>query len=230
MIKPKEKPCKGINKASHFVGCNKMVLKRTYGLCDTCYIKWLYSTEEGSKQISKLAIKAKKQVKQEEKQKVDKMKKEVTNWKSKLQIKVQEIARLIDYGQPCTATGIREAKFAGGHVFSKGANPQMRFNLHNIHKQSFYSNSPSNHDSVLREGIANIYGDKYLEFIKSLVKEPQPKWSNKHYEEIYRRACKMANNLKKNQRVRTPQQRITMRNTVNSILNIYPSKQNIYNN
>lgn len=170
---------------------------------------------------TKYAKASKKAKEQAEKQKLDKMKFDVTNWKNKLQTKVQEICRLIDYEQPCTATGIVSAKFAGGHVFSKGGNPQMRFNLHNIHKQSFYSNSPSNHDSVLRDGIQRIYGKEYLEFIQSLQKEEQPKFSNSHYGEIYKIACKLANELRKNNYKRTAQERIEQRNKVNLALNIY---------
>lgn len=55
------KPCKG-NGKSKGSGCGKSIQVefRKYGLCQSCYATWLYSTEEGTKQISKLAIKSKK--------------------------------------------------------------------------------------------------------------------------------------------------------------------------
>ena len=51
----KHKPCKAIGKAlaSDIYGCGKITYKRTYGLCDTCYKKWLYETPEGKEKQTK---------------------------------------------------------------------------------------------------------------------------------------------------------------------------------
>ena len=82
---------------------------------------------------------------------------------------INEIARLIDYGQPCIATGSYEGKMAGGHFISVGSNRSVSLNLHNIHIQSFHSNSWKGGDeSRYRLGIINTYGMDYFEYIDGL--------------------------------------------------------------
>lgn len=55
-MKHKAKKCKGINKAKQFKGCEVMTVKRIYGLCDSCYKKWLLSTPEGKEKLKSLKI------------------------------------------------------------------------------------------------------------------------------------------------------------------------------
>lgn len=232
------KPCKGTGKASGY-GCEKEVpvafygrVNRKYGLglsCG-CYAKWLTTTEAGKEKIERSRIKAKKEVEKTQKAKHKAEKVKVTNWKNKLQTKVQEIARLIDHGQLCLARQIECKQAHGGHVFSKGGHAEMRFNLHNIHKQSAYSNTFKNDDGLMQEGIIREYGNEYLEFIKSLRSHPVPKLSNLEYHEAYKRACKIANSLKKAKRKRTPSQRISMRNQANKEIGIYQESQNNFTN
>jgi len=62
--------------------------------------------------------------------------KSLSDWKKELQPLINKIARLIDYGQPCIATGSFNGKMNGGHRIAVGANETIRFNLHNIHIQS----------------------------------------------------------------------------------------------
>lgn len=149
--------------------------------------------------------------------------KQIINYKAKLQTKVQELARLIDHDLPCLARVIR-GQMHGGHIFSKGSSPNMRFNLHNIHRQSAQSNHWQNDDALLREGLKNEYGQEYLDFIISLRQTPPVKLNNKDYENLYSIACKIANSLKRNipDKPYTKSERIELRNDINKSLGIYP--------
>jgi len=60
-----------------------------------------------------------------------------------LQDLVNTIAKRIDYGQRCVASGIlfRHIELAtAGHFISVGSNKTIRYHLHNIHLQGFISN------------------------------------------------------------------------------------------
>lgn len=76
MIKPKEKPCKGINNAKGF-GCNKPTLYRKYGLCSTCQYEWATTNDAGKVWFSKQLAHKKKKNEKEEKAKHREQKKEL---------------------------------------------------------------------------------------------------------------------------------------------------------
>jgi hypothetical protein len=149
------------------------------------------------------------------------LKEKTTNWKNKLQTKVQEIARLIDKGQPCLSKKTTKCRFNGGHVFAKGREKQMRFNLANIHRQSAQSNKWENDDANFRKGIIDEYGQRYFDFIESLKQTPQPHYKEIEYMEFYQRACKIANELKKADQTYSLQERIELRNRYNLEIGIY---------
>lgn len=95
--------------------------------------------------------------------------KTASNWKQDLQVLINRIVRLIDYGQPCIATGSLNGKINAGHYFSVSSNDTIRFNLHNIHIQSEHSNSYKSGDTLnYQSGIERVYGIKYLEYMNSL--------------------------------------------------------------
>jgi len=52
-IVPKEKQCKGSGRAVGY-GCSKNAMFRTYGLCQSCYYRWLADSEEGQKMVKKV--------------------------------------------------------------------------------------------------------------------------------------------------------------------------------
>jgi len=233
-----EKECKGSGKALGY-GCSKIIPVSLYGksnriyglgLSCGCYSKWLRNSEEGQLKIERSTIKAREQVKKEVDAKHRKAKDSIKNWKKELQTKVQSIARLIDYGHLCIAREIEAKQMHGGHVLSKGGNTQLRFNLHNIHRQSAYSNTYKNDDGLMKEGIAREYGREYLDFVEGLRAYMVPNYSNVQYMDFYRKASKIANSLTKNKRKRNPEQRISMRNRVNEELGIYEEEQSIFNN
>jgi hypothetical protein len=165
----------------------------------------------------------------ERKKKAEKkaLKEKTTNWKNKTQTRVQEIARLIDRGLPCPSKKTF-SKQDGGHLFSKGGHPQMRYNLHGIHRQSAQSNHFQNDDAGFRKGISDEYGEAYFDFIESLKQTPQPHYKEIEYMDFYQRACKIANELKKANKTYSLEERIELRNKVNLEVGIYEEKYCVY--
>ena len=171
---------------------------------------------------------ANKRIERKKKAETKVLKEKTTNWKNKLQTKVQEIARLIDKGQPCLSKKTTNCRFNGGHVFAKGREKQMRFSLHNIHRQSAQSNKWENDDANFRKGIIDEYGQRYFDFIESLKQTPQPHYKEIEYMEFYQRACNVANYLRKLNKEYTLQERIELRNDINIEIGIYEEKYCVF--
>lgn len=216
-----QKKCKGINKAISFKGCGKNVnvAFRKYGLCSSCYAEFLTETEVGKIIMQKAVLKI-----QKPKFDIKKAKENTTDWNKKLQTKINLIVRIIDFNQPCLAKGKLANQMHAGHVFSRGSNPILRFNLHNIHRQSAQSNHFQNEDGLFREGLIKEYGNEYFEFISNLRQIKDLKISNDTYIELYKKASKIALKLAKEQKEYSLTQRIKLRNEINIELNIYDFK------
>jgi hypothetical protein len=217
MIPLKEKPCKGLGIAKGY-GCGKLTLHRVYGLCKMfgCYSDWLLNSENGKIKLNKSLLKASKPI-------FDKVKakENTTDWNKKLQTKINLIVRLIDKNQKCLAKEKLANQMHAGHVFSRGSNPMLRFNLHNIHRQSAQSNHFQNEDGLFREGIVKEYGKDYFEFISNLRQIKDLKISNDNYIELYKTASKIALKLTKEDKEYSLTQRIKLRNEINIELKIY---------
>ena len=69
MIEIKAKPCKGIGKANGVVGCGTVTKQRTFGLCSNCLHDFLFTTDAGKLEFSKISLQAKKTVIVKEKKK-----------------------------------------------------------------------------------------------------------------------------------------------------------------
>lgn len=221
----KQKPCKPNSTAPGAKGCGKPSNKRTYGLCDCCLFDWATTNDNGKVWYQKtFRPKVKKKVKSNHKKKEKESKDKITDWGQKLQNKVNEIVRLIDIGLPCLARGYHANQIHAGHVFARGGNQTIRYNLHNIHRQSAQSNTYQNDDGLLREGLVNEYGQKYFEFISELRQTPSLSYLNKEYQDKYKLACKIALKLKKDGNVFNLKDRVEMRNKINLELSIYDKK------
>jgi len=192
------------------------------------YARWLRETEAGQKEIAKKMDKAKKQIENKEKKADKELKDIVTNWKKKLQQKINEIVRLIDKGQLCLARQINAGQLHGGHVFSSGANKNFTYNTHNIHRQSAQSNHWQNDDALMKEGLEREYGRCYLLFVTGLKQTPVPKYSNQEYQMFYSLACGISNRLKKAEKEYNLEERIELRNQINLELGIYSEEYCIY--
>jgi len=166
----------------------------------------------------KQAAKAKKEHSQQKK----KFKQGDLRWtKFKLQQTVNAIVRAIDKDLPCLATGKHSGQMQAGHVFSRGAHPQMRFNLHNIHRQTAYSNNQQSHDALMQERLAEEYGVDYLDHLKQLRGSQPPKLTAYDYYEAHLRGLKVLKGLSQLEQ-QGPEERVQLRDKVNSALGIYP--------
>lgn len=224
--------CKGTHKDTYGLGCRTEQEERRLGLgidCG-CWRDFLLSPK-GKERIKRHSIRAKKKVAKEKKAEKKNKENELVDWSKKLVVKMQEIARLIDAGQPCLARGNHPGQMHGGHVFSKGSNPTMKFNLHNIHRQGAQSNHFQNDDGLLREGLINEYGQDYYEFLSEMRSCEALKYTNMEYMEFYKKACKESNNLRKSgETFLTPFRRQFIRTTLNISKGIYPDQWSIYKN
>ena len=218
------KVCKGIGKAKGFKGCGIETSNRHYGLCPKCYFEWMTTTKDGKTQYEKLRIKAKNKARKEINKRHKEEREKLIDYKTKLQTEINRIVRSIDRGLNCLARNTRGQMHAG-HVYSRGSNPTIKFNLHNIHRQSAMSNHYQNDDGLLREGIEREYGDYYMSFISSLRRTPALKYSNEEYKEFYLMAKEILKELKKDEtKVFSKEQRIKLRNKINLKLGIYPKE------
>jgi hypothetical protein len=221
MIKHKEKPCKGINKAFGYKGCGKPTLSRRNGLCMNCFPDWVLNTEQGQIHMHKAMMIGKKDVEKKVKIEEKEQRVKLTKWNEKLQEKINEIVRLIDKGLPCLARGYVPKQTHAGHVYARGGNQTIKFNLHNIHRQSAQSNHFQNDDGLLREGLIKEYGQEYFNFIYELRQTQSLKYNNDEYHEFYKLASKIALHLKKENLTYDLTKRIVLRNEINLKLGIY---------
>jgi len=152
----------------------------------------------------------------------DKMKTH-SDWCNELQPRINLIARLIDKDQPCISSLRMEGKMAGGHRFSVGAHPSLRFNLLNIHQQSFKDNSHlSGNPDGYDHGLSCVYSDTYLEMVHELPKKyPLLKLTIPELIAANSKAKKIVNELKKLDMVYPPEVRILLRLKYNDRLAIY---------
>jgi len=183
--------------------------------------KWC-SYDCGAKYAISLSEKLKQNKWKEEKKIMIENLKSLSDYKNDLQKVVNHIARLIDYGQPCIATGSYSGKMSGGHCIGVGANDTIRFNLHNIHIQSFHSNSWKGGDNIrYKEGIRLVYGEAYLDRLNQLKSTPEIKLSKLDLVEKIVIAKSIRNRLKLADKQYTAIERIELREKFNRELNIY---------
>ncbi|QQO97092.1 recombination protein [Cellulophaga phage Nekkels_1] len=231
----KSKPCKGQNKAFGADACGKdtPVEKRKYGLCQTCYFNWMMENESGkihyeTQFLPKVkSITRKEANKEKQKKKVEIMTKDA--YRSKvIQPMINKIARLIDYGHPCIATG-NFGKENGGHYISVGANRTTALNLHNIFIQSFESNHHASGDTLkYQDGLRNIFGIDYFNYVDSLRQIPPIKFTKQDFIELKPKCREVLKVLEKDLRLRTPIERIELRNWANTQLGIYSKEFSCY--
>lgn len=169
--------------------------------------------------------------KEERKKSIEEKKKirdAITNWKNELQDEINLIVRLIDHDLPCLAKGIYSNQVHAGHIFSRGSNPTIRYNCHNIHRQSAQSNHFQNEDGLLREGLTKEYGQNYMAFISELRRTPKLQYTNQDYHELTLKARKIVSKLKSADKTYNLKQRIELRNQINLELAIYEEEYCIF--
>lgn len=142
----REKPCKGIGKASGYKGCGTVTAFRKYGLCSSCRADFLLNDERGKIILAKATIKAKEpRIKAEKALSTALLDKRAKTSHSALiqqtQKLVNKYVRLRDEGKPCASSLIPyKPDFDAGHVFPVKGYEGLRFDLDNIHGQSIHAN------------------------------------------------------------------------------------------
>lgn len=147
----------------------------------------------------------------------------------KIQPLINQLVRIIDKGQPCIATG-NYGKMSAGHRHSVGDSRNLSLNLHNIHIQSYQSNSMKAGDHVkYRAGLIEIYSREYANFIdETLYQCPLKLWDKSDLVELRPRLQKIVNHYKKLGKEYTPKERIELRNKLNTELGIYEEKYSVF--
>ena len=223
------KICKGINRAKGIAGCGIESDKRQFGLCPSCLYHWATTNENGKVWYEKQFLpRVEKKKAKNRRESAKEFRNQLTDWRAKLQSRLQEIARLIDIGLPCLALGYHAGQIHGGHVFSKGSNKTIALNLHNIHRQSAQSNHSHNDDGLLREKLSLEYGEGYFTFLSEMRACKALHYSNLEYMEFYKLANGVANMLKKEGRNYDVAGRIELRNNINLTLGIYEERFSVY--
>ena len=218
-----------------FKGCGKPtdIKLRKYGACPTCRYEWMTTTELGkityAKQfIPKVYNKLKSNaIKENREQKINLLSPDKYRAKH-LQPTINKTARLIDFGCSCIATD-NFGKMNGGHYRSVGSNRTIALNLHNIHIQSYESNVfRGGDDKNYADGLKDRYGIGYFEFVDGLRRQKPLHLTLNDMKELNAK-CKSINlRLEKNQRQRSAEERINLRNEVNQELGIYQTEFSIY--
>ena len=145
-----------------------------------------------------------------------------SDYSKELQIEINTIARLIDEGVPCISSLRDGGKRDGGHRFSCGANPNIRFNLLNIYSQTaeqnrFKSGNPDGFD----RGISIMYGDEYLKEVHELkLKYPTLKLSIPELISAKVIAKKIVRHLKLDNKTYSALERIELRKKFNNMIGI----------
>lgn len=234
MMKVKTKPGKGIGKCHGIKGCGKPSTKRKFGLCPACLWEWMCTNDNGkvwreTQFLPRVKKKTEREVKKRNREQKEKTKIELMSsdkYRAKyVQPIINKIARQIDYGHPCIATG-NFGKMNGGHYISVGANRTTCVNLHNIFIQSFESNHHRSGDTLkYQRGLREVFGQKYFDFIESLKGTPPINFTKQDFIELKERAKYVLETIEKDLKIRTPLERIRLRDWSNRRLTVYNDEQ-----
>lgn len=229
MIEPKHKKCAGINKAKGVKGCGELTLYRTFGLCNNCLSDFLFNNDKGKLIMEKSVIpRAKVKVKKEEKVKTKQAKDKLKTPKEHsaiLQKVINAIVRELDKGCVCISNRkpIPIGQNQGGHFFSRGAYPELRFNLHNIFCQSVHDNMyKSGNITGFISGLSEEYGKEYSTYVQALKNCCKGlKLSIDEIKEATTKAREILKSLKDANITHSPKQRIRLRSEYNKYIGIY---------
>lgn len=134
-----------------------------------------------------------------------------------LQKEVNKIARLIDKNRRCLARPNEAQKqpLEGGHIYSVGSYPSLRYHLWNVHGQSHKSNAILGGEPLLMlEGIERRYGIEKRNEIEALKKRyPVLKMTKDEKTEAASKARKIIKDIELG--------KVYTRDEVNEILGIY---------
>lgn len=157
---------------------------------DHAYMFGIENKEKGRKKLAAKRKQEKQAKAKVEREKIAQRKKELltrTQWFNKLQSLVnQYVTKVRDVNQKCCtcSKATFTSSFDAGHFLTRGARPDVRFELTNIHKQCVACNQyNSGRPKEYAEFITRRYGAKHLEWLEcqanhKSLKEQFPHWSD----------------------------------------------------
>lgn len=151
----------------------------------------------------------------------------VKSIRTQIQEAINKISSLIDGDMNCICCGAKitfDNPSNAGHRFSVQSNSTLRFNLHNIHRNGVCCNmhksgNPDGYD----KGLKSIYGDKYYLFVKENLKAiyPEIKLTRDELLEVKQKAYAVRRQLLKNPQKLAPEERISLRDSINKQIGLY---------
>lgn len=225
MIERKKKICKkGSGKSIGFPGCSSESWKLEYGLCTSCLYDWMTQTEPGKIEYQKRYNYLKAKNWKEEKAKMKESVKTLSDYKSDLQKEINTLARLLDFGHNCISSGLPlDSKYDAGHMWSRGSNPSLAFNLMNIYGQTVYANQWKSGDQLnYIEGLEKEFGREHKEYVLGLKNRyPILKITIEEIKTIIPRVRGLIKWVKLQDRKFTTEERISLRYKFNYKIGIY---------
>lgn len=182
MIKPKEKPCKGIGIAKGY-GCGKPTIHRVNGLGKMCcYADWLYNSEQGKIKLQKAIIKATKPRLELRKAEQESKKNKSLFYLIQNTVNIcHEYIKLRDKYKPCiSCQSAWHSDFQAGHFYKAELFSTLKFNELNVNGQCPGCNIyKEGNESEYRVNLPNRIGiENYreLERLASIDKQIDFKW------------------------------------------------------
>ena len=200
----KPKKCKGTGKAKGY-GCQTESVWRKYGLCRSCYAKWLYTTDEGRELIERSRIKAKKKVETEKKREWTKRKRELNSGKT-MKLADTYFSRYIrlkyskDGKCTCYTCGALKdiTDIDNGH-FQKREHQATRYHEDNCRPQCKTCNGDVKHNGKqieFRENLVREIGEDNVQEIERLSRSVY-KTNYKHFKDLADHYREQLNQLQK---------------------------------
>ena len=121
--------------------------------------------------------------------------KPLSYWADRAQKQVNRYVRLKEAGSHCISCGTPwDSTFQSGHYLSRGAHPELRFNLDNIHVQCIQCNHHrGGNASAYRINLVKLIGVDRVERLEG--HNPLPKWTRDDYQRIEAEFKKLADSL-----------------------------------
>ena len=209
---PRCKNCKTIFEQYEF---NNKFCKKI----DCLYQKWIWIKEEKQ-------VKQQKALERAYKQRVkNNPSVYLKESKQTLQREINTIIRLIDKGAKCIDCNRTHSppSWDAGHFASVGSNHSLRYNLHNIFKQTRHCNSMSEGNKLeYFRGLIRMYSQDYAFFVESqALKYKLVKISSDDYPILIKRCRKIIKELRKLDLRYTANERILLRDKYQKEIGIY---------
>lgn len=164
--------------------------------------------------------------KQAENKKVLKEKlKTKSEYEKELQKEVNTIVRLIDSGHECISSlrPMKKEDVNAGHFYSRGAYPELRFNLFNIYAQSIEQNMHQSGNPLgFMVGLSHYFNDLHKEYVLNLKSEYSAlKLTVEQLKNATVKAKAIIKWLKLQDRQFTTEERLILRDRFNHEIGIY---------